>query len=116
MRRLIGRLAWRVSDWAYREDPGDPVLLVPAGGVYRRDSIEGDDLWVAEQQVQWWLEVGQQLREYAGHTPDCRLAATPYDLHDLRCSCGLLEVIGQVEEVVACTITDDDELLDRRRL
>jgi hypothetical protein len=72
-------------------------------------------LWVAEQQVQWWLEVGQRLAEYAAHWPECRAV----DDCDLRCSCGLLDAQGQLAEAVACTFTEGDvaaDLLADRRL
>jgi hypothetical protein len=93
----------RVGGWALDRlvpvDP-DPAMLARSGGVRRCDSVEGDDLWIAEQQVQWWLEVGQHLRAYATHQPECRAT----DDRDARCSCGLLDVLCSLDEVVACTL------------
>lgn len=110
MRNRLGRvLLWLLERvWPVPDD--DPPMLVRAGGVYRHSSVEGDDLWIAEQQVQWWLEVGQQLREYAAHWPECRSERD--DLTDARCSCGLLDVLGQVDEAVACTLAEGDEVAE----
>lgn len=110
VRNALARLLLRALDRLSPFDD-DPVLLVPAGGVHRRDSIVGDDLWIAEQQVAWWLDVGQRLRTFAGHAAECRAV----DDCDARCSCGLLDLLSDVDEVVTCTITDDVLLLEARR-
>lgn len=101
-------LLWLLERTLPKPDPDDVALLAPRGGCYRHAMVEGDDLWISEAQVAWWLEVGLRLREYAAHWPECRAT----DDHDLRCGCGLLEVLGSVDEAVACTMAPDDTVAD----
>lgn len=96
-RRLLGRLLIRLAGWDV--DPDDPWLLVP------------DDETLLGQQIGAWVTTGLRMREYLTHWPECRAI----DEHDLRCTCGLLDVLAEYDEIMTCSATGEDYAAHRAR-